>query len=176
MEKLCRTILPIAMVLFIVVISGYNLYLSKLDFFKLNFAQGATLLVAIMIAYFANQINTNKRKIKENIERIALDIQKYTDNNKYYDFSENSENKIAEYLIMQRKIKNYIFILKKYSKKEGINKYIEYIENEFNTYNELVSENQNDIGYLKKSKNILINKLQNVSTKCNEMIADLYCH
>ena len=175
MEKFCKSILPALLVLSIIGITIYNLFVNFKDFFKLNFSQASTLIVAILIVYYANQIITDKRKIKENIERIALSIQKFTDDRKYFDFSDFDDNRIAVYLIMQKKIKNYIYILKKYSKKEKIGDYIKYIEDEFNFYNDLVSENQSNIELLIKSKNTLVNKLQNISTKCNEMIAEMYC-
>ena len=175
MEKFCKSILPALLVLSIIGITIYNLFVTFKDFFKLNFSQASTLIVAILIVYYANQIITDKRKIKENIERIALSIQKFTDDRKYFDFSDFDDNRIAVYLIMQKKIKNYIYILKKYSKKEKIGDYIKYIEDEFNFYNDLVSENQSNIELLIKSKNTLVNKLQNISTKCNEMIAEMYC-
>ena len=172
---LLSVILPVLLVTLTVLISVHNIKIYKQEFLKLNYAQGAALVVSILIVYYANQLFASKRKIKENIEKISYDIQKYTDDSRYCDFSLNNGDRIIEYLIMQKKIKNYIFILKKYSVKEKIDEHVEYIEQEFNIYNEIVSEHQNDIDYLCKSKNTLINKLQNISTKCNLMISELYC-
>lgn len=162
----------------IIILIGFSLYniFCNCNFWKINIAQVLTLLVAIMITFEAVQIKTDERKIKEKIENIIEKIQNEVSNPNFITFSINNNAEIIKKHITMsnRKITNYIDILKEYSKIVDVSEEVQYIEKQLKEYRDFVSEKVGDLDYLAKSETHLRKYADNISSKCDYIILQLY--
>ena len=92
----------------------------------------------------------------------------------FYNAKYSSSDFIQDFSMLKRRVSNQISILKIYSKSVGIDKYVDYINDEFKRYTTLVSEHIKDPYYLSESVKEFYNHSQNIIFKCEEMISSLY--
>ena len=94
---------------------------------------------------------------------------------KFYKFdSDQNETREKEINTNNRKIQNYITILQEYAKQLNIDEGVEYISNEFKNYKTLVGDHIKDFDYLAKSEKELQKYSENIDTKCEFIILQLY--
>lgn len=77
-------------------------------------------------------------------------------------------------MVSVRKLTNCVEILKKYSKEFGFEDDAEYIETEIKRYKEFVSDHLTDFEYLQKSEGEIRKYGDNIGSKCDQVIANLY--
>ena len=132
----------VAVVVIIVVINIF--VIQNNEYFKISIGQTLTLIVAIVIAFWATQKKTDIRKIQKRITMTT------------------------------RKLKNSINVLNEYSKKIEIKDEVHYIEEQVKGYDNLVSVHISDLDYLSKSEIDLRRYAENINSKCEYLILKLY--
>lgn len=167
-------IISVLMLIVIIVLSILNIDKTGEAFFDITFVQALTLLITFFLTIFVNQFFNNDKKINENIEKIAFNIQNAVTKKSFYEIDSSNFEFTKDFSMLKKRISNQISILMIYNKKVSIKKYISYIDSEFNKYTGLVSDHINDLDYLSKSKKELFNYSQNIDFKCEEMISFLY--
>jgi len=162
-----------------VIISAINIVEFKQnEFWSINLSQALTIIIACCIAFWANQRITDDRRIRDRVERIIIKIQDIVTSPEFITFktSQSSEEVRKIVGINTRKLTNAIETLKKYEKKIRLKKDIQYLEQEINSYRDIVSEKVNDVEYLSKSETLLRRYSENIDSRCDSIIADLYLH
>lgn len=170
--------LEVVLLTVIIITTGVNMFVNN-DFYNITISQSLTLIIAITIAFWATQQKNEQRKAKEHAEQLIIKLQTIVVNNDFIHFvvpkdDKEYEEKRQQILIRNRKIKNYISILKEYSKTLGFEKEINYVEQEYNNYYEFVSDKLSDMDYLSKSTSQLNKHAENIDSKCESIIMGLY--
>ena len=146
------------------------------DFWKVNAAQALTLIVTICIAFWATQLKNDERKKKEHAEQLLRKIQTIVADERFYSISSSCD--VIEHKknvnMSNRSLSNSIEMLKKYAETLGFKEGAEYIAKEFKEYKEFVSEHLEDVDYLSKSESTLKKHAENIHTKCDWIILELY--
>ena len=146
------------------------------DFWKVNAAQALTLIVTICIAFWATQLKNDERKKKEHAEQLLRKIQTIVADEQFYSISSSCD--VVEHkkrvTMSNRSLSNSIEMLKKYAETLGFKEGAEYIAKEFKEYKEFVSEHLEDVDYLSKSESTLKKHSENIYTKCDWIILELY--
>lgn len=151
-----------------------NIYANE-DFLKASFVQCLPLLFTLVIVFGAAQYKNDFRKHKDHAERIIFKLQELVISEKFYKFdSDQNETREKEINTNNRKIQNYITILQEYAKQLNIDEGVEYISNEFKNYKILVGDHIKDFDYLAKSEKELQKYSENIDTKCEFIILQLY--
>ncbi len=153
-------------------------FFANEDFFKATLVQCVPLFLSFLIAFWATQYKNDSRKHKDHAERIIFKLQEIVTNERFYKISKANGNqnqeRQKEILTNNRKIKNYIAILTEYSKQLKIKKEVDYISKEFSDYNEFIGAHLNDFDYLAKSEKELLKYSENIDSKCEFIILELY--
>ena len=136
------------------IVAGFNLVANYQSFLTASAAQVLTLLIALSVAFWANQYKNDQRKSKEHVERILLKIQNIVSDEEFSQISsKDDKDKVKkQILIRNRKVNNYISILKDYSNELKFDEEIKYIENEFIQYKEKTGAHIEDLDYLSKTE------------------------
>lgn len=169
------TILACILSVTVICLSVINiLFADKLNsFFVMNVSQSFTIIIAIVLTYFANRHNSKNEKRKNHIISIIGKIQS-TIVSKDFISIEPGKSDIKYITMNNRDIENKINILKQYAKDfKTIKEDVEYISNEFFEYKTFVSEHLNDLKYLSESKPTLTRHMQNINSKCEAVIFSL---
>lgn len=179
MKSKRKSIIIIMGVLIVAVlaISFVNVFsLTSNSFWEMSIAQALTLLVAIVVAFWAVQRKNDERKIKEQIEVITNKIQKIVTAEHFCNFNsiKDSEDAQKTFTMNTRKLKNCIEILKEYSKFINVKDEITYIDERVKEYKEFVSEKVGDLDYLKKSETSLRRYAENIDSKCDSIVLKIY--
>ena len=169
-------ILEIVIVVFVVIASAYSFHVSKDSFLNFSLAQALTLLVAIGIAFNASQFMIDERKRKEQLEKIVDKIQRIVSEQSFYSFNENDDvDKVALQITMTcRKLSNCIDVLETFSNRYNLKDDTTYIRSEYMAYKTLVSGKECDLRYLSESRTALKKFAQNIESKCDHVIVELY--
>lgn len=165
------------LILVVIIIALINIFcLKNEEFWKVSISQVLTLLVAIIIAFWAAQKKTDERIIKEQIERVSLKIQAVVSDPDFVTFrtNDNSEDIQKRITMSTRKLSNGISVLQAYSKRVDIDEEVKYIEDQIRGYNDLVSVKVGDLDYLSKSESHLRMYAENINSKCDYIIMKLY--
>lgn len=147
-------------------------YVNNENFWEASIYQIVTLLMAILITFYATQYKNDQRKVKDYAENIIRKIQVIVDEEGFVTFDETTENKAVT--MTNRKLNNYIDILKEYGKKLGFQEEAEYIEEQFKSYRNIVDEHLSDKEYLSKSNTTFQMYAENIEHKCERIILNLY--
>ena len=177
MKKNIIRVIEIGLIVFVVVVAAVNLiFLNNKAFWEVSISQVLTLLVAIVIAFWAAQKKTDERKIKEQIEKITNKIQTVIEDPKFILFnSTDNPDEVQKRITMStRKLSNGIDVLREYGKSIDISAEVEYIAEQVRGYNDLVSVKINDLDYLSKSESHLRMYAENINSKCDYIIMKLY--
>lgn len=160
----------------VLVIAIYNIFFDWKAFLTISAAQVLTLLVAIVLAFWAAQWKTDERKIKEQIEKLVFKIQVEVSASNFVVFtSADTSEEVQKRITMTiRKINNSIDILTKYGEMFNIADAVAYIKDQIVGYNNCVSEKVGDIDYLSKSEAHLRMYAENINSKCDYIILQLY--
>ena len=151
-------------------------FIKNCNFWTVNISQLLTIIVAVLIAFWASQRKTDERRVKEQIEKITYKIQDVVTSPNFvqFDSSIGSENVTKMLNLNTRKINNCVTLLKEYSNIIDIKEEIDYISDQLTEYREFISEKTGDIEYLKKSETHLRKLSDNINTKCDFIILKLY--
>lgn len=156
----------------IVGVSIYVAIKNSETYFQLNVGNSLTLLVALGIAYWATQSKNNHRTQKEHAEKVLIKLQTSVSKECMY-IIDNSFNKDKMTMDI-RYISNLINLLGKYSDSLGFSEGYKYISTQFSEYKEFIGNKITDIDYLKKSEIELKKYLENINSKCDQIIFDLF--
>lgn len=159
------------LLLAIVILFVFNAITND-NFFNASMSQLMTLMVAIVIAFWATQLKNDTRKQKEQIENILRKIQTLISHPNFHSINENTVK--DDVLITNRAISNYIKLLKTHSKKFKIQNDVEYIEGQFETYKTFISDNIYDFKALENQHITLRKWSENINYKCDQIIFSLY--
>lgn len=153
----------------------YNCKSNEL-FWTANITQILSLALTIGVAFWATQYKSDIRKSKEHVEEILRKLQIIVSKEQFYSISPSAEKESVQKTIntTNRKINNYINILLKYGKDLKFKKEIQYIQVEFEKYRERVGDHINDLEYLSKSEDEFRRIAENIDTKCDFIILQLY--
>jgi len=153
----------------------YNLYHST-RFLEASATQILTLLIALYIAFWANQYKNDLRNAKGHVERILLNLQQIVVSDCFCTFPADGDLTSIQKAtnIMNRKIANYLRVLKEYGKTLKFSQQIEYIENQFVEYKNKVGEHISDLDYLSKTESEFRKIAENINSKCEDIILLLY--
>ena len=91
-----------------------------------------------------------------------------------FEAGSNEEDVKRYYGISQRKLANCLNVLVEYGKQLGFQDDVKYIDEEFSRYKTFVSEHLNDLEYLSKSETHLRKYLENIDSKCDQIVVKLY--
>ena len=156
-----QDIVIIILGIIIAVISIVNIVNNK-DFFEISVGQSITFIIAIFISFRLVQQNNKNAKQIDAIVSILIEMKTELKNNVYYEMEGQDINNI---LMRSRKIRNNIDVLKeipeKFIKKEDI----EYIYNEFKSYDDLVSDNISNIQNLITHRDQLKKHVTSIDSK-----------
>lgn len=161
--------------LLIVCTTIYN-FIKNDSFLVASVSQLLTLLLTLGIAFWATQFQNDRRKMKEHAESIIVKLQQLVTDESFYSFiADGDEESIKKRTTLtNRRISNYIDIIKQYGKDLGFADDVEYIENQFTDYKTIVSENIEDLSYLNKSETQFRRFSENIDSKCDKIILSLY--
>ena len=153
----------------------YNI-INNSSFWSASVTQVLTLFVAIGVAFWATNYKTDERKCKEHAEEIIIKLQQLINNERAYKISAEEDYSVIEFQIhsTNRKLSNYISILKEYAKQFAFTDQIDYISNEFDKYRNLIDNHITDRDYLSKSQKDLKTYCENIDSKCYAIILSLY--
>lgn len=159
----------------IVATAIYNIVKND-SFFHASVSQLLTLLFTLGIAFWATQFQNDRRKMKEHAEGIIVKLQQLITDENFYLFNiDGDEETIRKRTTLtNRRINNYINIIKQYGKDLGFKEDIQYIEEQFTEYRTIVSEHIEDLSYLNKSETQFRRFSENIDSKCDEIIISLY--
>ena len=73
-------------------------------------------------------------------------------------------------LMQNRQINQQIALLKQYAKQFGFDKEIQFISDEFNQYEKIISDHITDLDYLSKSRNELSRPIKLIREKLYEVL------
>ena len=178
MKKMNRILgVEICLILAVIVMAGINIFiLHNSEFWEISIAQVLTLLVAIVVAFWAVQRKTDERKIKEQMEKVTEKIQSNVSSPDFVIFSVNDDPAEVQKRITMttRRLTNCINILEGYSKILNIAEETKYIEDQLRGYRDFISVKVGDLDYLSKSETHLRKYADNISSKCDYIILKLY--
>lgn len=160
-----------ALILAVLVLGIYNTKHNP-QFFSASSTQVVTLIVALVVAFWATQFKNDERKQKEHAESIINKLQQIVSDESFVIINEDSNTQ--DILMRNKKISNCITILKKYADNLSFKSDAEYIENEFKEYRSLVDEKIKDLDYLSKSESMLRKYAENIDSKCDSITFNLY--
>ena len=146
------------------------------SFWNVSVAQVLTLLVTIAIAFWATQFKNDQRNAKAHAERVIMKIQNLVSSEVFYAFEPDSseEDVKKNYGISQRKLANCLNVLDEYGKQLCFEDDVNYIVEQFSQYKSFVSDHLNDFEYLSKSETHLRKFLENIDSKCDQIVVKLY--
>lgn len=173
MKKIITTILVIVFVSLTIAIGICN-WIHNDTFFTASVTQVLTLAITLGIAFWATQYKSDVRKMKEHAETVLRKIQILVSDELFYSIPAEGNIKDIQKQInaTNRKITNCITILDEYAKTLDFN--MDYIRREFDTYKSRVGEHISDLEYLSKSENEFKRIAENIDSKCDYIILDLY--
>lgn len=150
--------------------------INNSSFWSASVTQVLTLFVAIGVAFWATNYKTDERKCKEHAEEIIIRLQQLINNERAYKISAEEDYSVIEFQIhsTNRKLSNYITILKEYAKQFAFTDQIDYISNEFDKYRNFIDNHITDRDYLSKSQKDLKTYCENIDSKCYAIILLLY--
>jgi hypothetical protein len=160
-------------ILAIVIVCMVNIFfLKNPEFWKISVGNCFTLIVTLVITYYF----TKKNQDDNNKKAILLDlIHKFEDLINDEKLSNISDETDMNYLLMKkRQISNYLGILKNNQEKFNIKDEVEFIEEKANEYMRFLGDHQDDLEYLKKSRNELMRPLELIGPKLVEAMLKLY--
>lgn len=141
------------------------------NFWVISFSQIVTVIVAILIAFYASQFRNDERKLKEVTEKLLYKLQASISSDVFINPSEDDYKKV---LMNIKSISNIISNLKKCADNFSFKKDMEYIENQFNEYKEFWGEHSSDYEYIKKSTDVFQKYSRNIESRCDSIIISLY--
>jgi len=146
------------------------------SFWETSITQILTLLIAVFIAFWATQRKNDERRIKDEIERIIVKIQTVTSDPAFYSFTINDNPEEAQKKVSMtiRMLKNCTAVLLEYSKYIKIKDNVQYIDEQIRGYNDFISVHFWDLEYLSKSEAHLRKYSENINSKCDYIILDLF--
>lgn len=161
--------IALTIVIFVLIIT--NCFVNS-EFFITSLSQLMTPIIALIFAFWATQFKTDKRKQKTYIETLIEKLQILVTNSNFYNI--NTATSKEDVLMTNRKISNYIDLLKKCSKTFRFEDEIKYIDEQFQTYKDFVSDNINDFSNLESQQKLLRRLSENIENKCNIILFHLY--
>lgn len=146
------------------------------DFFCINYQQTITVIIAIIIAFWANQLRNDIRKKKEIIEKIIKKLQEFVTDEKFYVFDCNYTQDELRIIVNRnsRKLSNLMSSIEEFSEEFDYRDEANYIKNEIGNYKDLIGNHINDINHLCNSKSDLQKYSDNIDNKCDAIIIKLY--
>lgn len=174
MKKFVKIVVALCFVLALAV--GVVSLKCNEEFWKVNAAQALTLILTICIAFWATQLKNDERKKKEHAEQLVRKIQAMVTDEMFYSIPASCDVKDNKkrMTMTNRSLNNSIDILKKYAETLGFKDSANYIAKEFKEYKEFISDHLEDIDYLNKSETTLKKYSENIDTKCDWIILNLY--
>ena len=176
--KKCSKLLPWIIVAGTLINGIYNCRHNE-KFWDTSFIQTMTLMAAVGITYYSVQLRTDQREAKKHVEDVVEKIRCIVDSDSFYriqqiDQSRETLDRIRKDIqTTNRRLSNYIDVLAAYSSL-NIKEETDYIKQQFDEYRTLVDSHFDDIAHLSKSEPELKKWANNISNKCDRIIAKMY--
>lgn len=164
MKKIVEINIYILALLFVIftLLSFVNNFM-KIDFFNMNFFNYLTIFIGLVVSYYLNNRNNEKRKIKELIEKIILNNQIILKS----EIINNIENRKI-LTIHLRKLSNNIENIKKLLKELNTEEFVDVLEKNIQKLKESTDEPTPNIEQVQKTIEIFDDSL-------NRLTVSLYC-
>ena len=161
----------------VLIVIGIHNYRTNENFWEMQFSSVMTLLVAVLISYLFTQRRNDRRKQKEILLKLLELIQAVTENPTSYTISpvkENWEQERQNILMVKRRLSNHIRMLKKESVNFGVQEKADKIDEVFQDYELLISENIDKMKILSENRTELQRLLDSISKYAFEIMFELY--
>lgn len=142
------------------------------EFLSVNIFNLLTLLVALVFTYYFNQQKQTHRRFHDSAVKVLESIQKIIEND--FICKGFNEHSIKELIQSMRIVRNKLAVLKKVEKNLNISTEIEYLDNNFNNYKNIIDNHISDYDYLEKSADDLNNFTSLLDSKITETIVKIY--
>ena len=153
----------------VVILSGvgiYNLIVDWQKFLTTNITSLLSIFAVLLISYYLTQRKNDERKRIDNIERLILKIQQEVTKDSLI------QSKSNMCLLNQRSLNNKI----EYLQKQGlslINKELEYIHEQFQTFRDMYGDHMNEPETIKSMEQDFNRIVVNIVDKCDFMLIEL---
>ena len=155
----------------VIIISIINGCKDCEKFFSFNFATGISLLFAACFSFYYVQKQADGRKQKELFIALLETFKKIIDDENNFDYSNVSKEQI---LMRKRDMSNKLEFIKKVGKRFSVEKDINFLEEKFSEYNEIIGNHIEDLETLCKMKQDITRPMNLMSQKVFELMINLY--
>lgn len=147
----------------------HNFYKNKCLFFNTTLIDILNLIFMAIFTYYLVELKSDKRKKQECIEDFIRKIQSMLDDKRFYKI--DSEESLEYIRLIQRSVKSKIEVLKKFQD-DNLIQDINYIQQQFDEYWQIVSDNINNISNLAILNNTLYRHINNMQNKLDQIIVE----
>ena len=138
-------------------------------FWTFNIFNGITMLWTVGISFLLTQVFSKQQKHIEIIAKVLQELIINIDESRTCNIStSDGTNQIL--LMQNRQINQQIALLKQYAKQFGFDKEIQFVSDEFNQYEKIISDHITDLDYLSKSRNELSRPIKLIREKLYEVL------
>lgn len=171
MKKWHLAIIATVLALLIITLGIVNIVCCNDEFWSVSAFDCLSLLIVVGVSFFIVERQTDKRKQKELFISLLEALKVLTEDKKSYDFSDLSWEEV---LMRMREIRLKLQLVKEYSKKFGIQKDYEFLNEKFKEYQTVIDDHPSDIELLTKMHKELYRPLNLMSQRIFEIMIALY--
>ena len=171
MKKWHLAIIATVLALLIIALGIVNIACCNDEFWSVSAFDCLSLLIVVGVSFFIVERQTDKRKQKELFISLLEALKELTEEKKSYDFSDSSQEEV---LMRMREIRLKLQLIKEYSKKFGIQKDYEFLNEKFEEYQTVIDNHPSDMVLLSKLHKELYRPLNLMSQRIFEIMIALY--
>ena len=171
MKKWHLAIIATVLALLIIALGIVNIACCNDEFWSVSAFDCLSLLIVVGVSFFIVERQTDKRKQKELFISLLEALKALTEEKKSYDFSDSSQEEV---LMRMREIRLKLQLIKEYSKKFGIQKDYEFLNEKFEEYQTVIDNHPSDMVLLSKLHKELYRPLNLMSQRIFEIMIALY--
>lgn len=171
MKKWHLAIIATVLALLIIALGIVNIACCNDEFWSASAFDCLSLLIVVGVSFFIVERQTDKRKQKELFISLLEALKALTEEKKSYDFSDSSQEEV---LMRMREIRLKLQLIKEYSKKFGIQKDYEFLNEKFEEYQTVIDNHPSDMVLLSKLHKELYRPLNLMSQRIFEIMIALY--
>lgn len=170
MKKPIIIVLAVILIIPIIVLMIIN-SINNNKFWEASATTCFSLIFAVALSFYLVQRQNDYRNQKSIFAKLVESLINIIEDTKSYDFSSSTKEEI---LMKKRSINNKLMLIRSYSKQFSIQKEVEFLDNKFSEYTELIGNHIEDMETLKKMKDDFYRPLSLMSQKLYEIMIKLY--
>lgn len=169
-----KVVVYIGIVTIAILCIGLSVYnsLNNPDFLNVSASSLLTLLVAVLFAFYFSQRLSDRRKLKDTVEKIIDQLQRIINAEEYYKITEDCARE--NLTLMQKTVSNKLSSLEKVAKKLKLENEVKYLIEQFGEYREFIGDHFDDLQYLSHSSKELRRYLSLMDIKLDEIKIGFY--